>query len=266
MSSEVSSAPVQGERTGGVDVARDDWEQHWVEYAHRLEANPARLYRERLIVRALERHGGERRVLDIGSGTGELAAAVLAAQPDAEFLGLELSRSGVELARRKVPGASFEARDLMVAEPPSAERQGWATQAICSEVLEHLDDPETLLRNTIPYLAPGCLLIVTVPGGPMSAFDKHIGHRQHFRPDELRRLLERAGFEVERATGAGFPFFNLYRLAVMARGRRLVNAAGGTSRLARLVLGIFGALFHLNLDSSRWGWQTVAHARLPRAR
>jgi hypothetical protein len=127
-------------------------------------------------------------------------------------------------------------------------------------------DPETLLRNTIAYLAPGCLLIVTVPGGPMSAFDKHIGHRKHFDPEELRRVLERAGFEVERATGAGFPFFNLYRLVVMARGRRLVASEGGTSGLARLVLAVFGALFHLNLDSSRWGWQTVALARLPRAR
>ena len=133
-------------------------------------------------------------------------------------------------------------------------------------MLEHLDEPEALLTNAIPYLAPGCVLLVTVPGGPMSAFDRHIGHRKHYGPKELRRLLERAGFEVERVTGAGFPFFNLYRLVVILRGRRLVAeaAAGETSIPARLVMAGFGFLFNLNLDASRWGWQTVAYARLPR--
>ncbi|HET7855407.1 MAG TPA: class I SAM-dependent methyltransferase [Gaiellaceae bacterium] len=256
---------MQGENTEGLDTARDDWEQHWVEFAHRVPSNPARRYREELVVRALERDGGVERVLDIGSGTGDLAGAIVAALPQAELLGLELSKSGVELSRTKVPAARFEARDLMVATTPPPEQQGWATHAVCSEVLEHVDDPETLLRNVVPYLAPGCLLVVTVPGGPKSAFDRHIGHRRHFRPDELRTLLERVGFEVRHATGAGFPFFNLYRLAVMARGKRLASAKGGTSLLARLALGLFGLLFRLNLDASRWGWQTVAHARLPRA-
>jgi SAM-dependent methyltransferase len=247
-----------------VERDRDDWDQHWTDYAGSAAINPAQQYRQELIVRQLERDGSARRVLDIGSGTGDLAAAVQAAMPTAEILGLELSRAGVEISRLKVLGASFEERDLMLAEPPPAEYRGWATHALCSEVLEHLDEPEALLANAIPYLAPGCMLLVTVPGGPMSAFDRHIGHRKHFRPQELRELLERVGFEVERVTGAGFPFFNLYRLVVILRGKRLVAevADGETTILARLVMAVFGFLFHLNLDATRWGWQTVAYARL----
>ena len=57
--------------------------------------------------------------------------------------------------------------------------------------------------------------VVTVPGGPMSAFDRHIGHRRHFSPDDLRAVLLAAGFQVERTTGVGFPFFNLYRLVAI---------------------------------------------------
>jgi SAM-dependent methyltransferase len=206
-------------------------------------------------------------VLDIGSGTGDLVAEMRVALPAAQILGLELSKEGVDLSRLKVPDASFEERDLMVPEPPAVEQRAWATHAVCSEVLEHLDEPERLLRNTIPFLAPGSVLIVTVPGGPMSAFDRHIGHRRHFRPKELRRLLERTGFEVERVTGAGFPFFNLYRLAVILRGRRLVAdvSAGATRKPARFAMAFFGLLFRLNVDRTRWGWQTVAYARLPRA-
>lgn len=246
--------------------ARDDWDQHWADFAVAAKINPAQRYRHELIIRLLTRDGSPRRVLDIGSGTGDLAAEVRSALPAAEILGLELSREGVDLARRKVRDARFEERDLMVPEPPPEGQRTWATHAVCSEVLEHLDEPEQLLRNAVPYLAPGCVLIVTVPGGPMSAFDRHIGHRRHFRPKELRHVLEQAGFEVERATGAGFPFFNLYRIVVILRGRKLVSdvRAGDTRKPARIAMALFDLLFRLNLSRSRWGWQTVASARLPR--
>jgi len=35
-----------------------------------------------------------------------------------------------------------------------------------------------------------------VPGGPMSAFDRHVGHRRHFSAAALRQLLVNSGFEV----------------------------------------------------------------------
>jgi SAM-dependent methyltransferase len=204
-----------------------------------------------------------RRLLDIGSGPGDLALALRLAFNDAEILGLELSAAGVERAREKVPSATFLQRNLLEAREPEERFRRWATHAVCSEVLEHVDDPGRLLINAVPYLAPGCRLVVTVPGGPMSAFDRHIGHRRHYRAAELRELLERGGFRVEHATGAGFPFFNLYRLVVILRGRRLImdaeQAAAGSG--ARLTMRIFESLFRLNLASSRWGWQTIALAR-----
>jgi SAM-dependent methyltransferase len=210
----------------------------------------------------LAQEGSPERLLDLGSGTGDLALALRRAFPDAEILGFELSSAGIEAARRKVPSAMFLQRDLLEAGEPEERLRGWATHAVCSEVLEHVDDPGDLLANAVPYLAPTCRLVVTVPGGPMSAFDRHIGHRRHYRPPELRRLLEAAGFTVKRATGAGFPFFNLYRLVVVLRGRRLIGDAkqGGLGRSARLTMRTFESLFRLNLASSPWGWQTIALA------
>ena len=96
---------------------------------------------------------------------------------------------------------------------------------MCSEVLEHLDDPATLLGNALPNLAPGCRLVVTVPGGPRSAFDRHIGHRRHYNRRDLRRLLEGVGLRVDGVIAAGFPFHTLYRLAVILRGERLAHHA-----------------------------------------
>jgi hypothetical protein len=99
-------------------------------------------------------------------------------------------------------------RPQKLLQPVSAECPylGWADYAVCSEVLEHLDDPALFLRNSAALMSPGCTLIVTVPGGPMSAFDRHIGHRKHYLVSELRGLLERSGFSVKTAMAAGFPF------------------------------------------------------------
>jgi trans-aconitate methyltransferase len=242
--------------------ARDDWDRHWIEYAEANAHNPAQEYRRRLVLSLLR---DPERILDIGCGSGELASDLRGRFPAAEILGLDTSAAAVEIARRKVPGASFEQRDLLADTEPEARFSGWATHAVCSEVLEHIEEPAALLRNVTPYLASGCVLVVTVPGGPMSAFDRHIGHRAHFEPERLAEVLRDAGFDVERAVAAGFPFFNLYRLAVIASGKRLVEnfASGGEpSALESVGTRVFGGLFRLNLTKSPWGWQTVAVARL----
>jgi hypothetical protein len=99
----------------------------------------------------------------------------------------------------------------------------------------------------------------------MSAFDRHIGHRRHWRRHEIRTLLHDAGFKVERVTGVGFPFFNLYRSLVILRGKKLIDEStgrsGADSLLARAALGSFHVLIRPGLNSTRWGWQMIATAR-----
>jgi SAM-dependent methyltransferase len=165
----------------------DDWEQHWAGYADSAEVNPAQAYRRRLVMALLGVHGPRPRVLDIGSGQGDLAALIRARFPRADVVGVELSESGCEVSRRKVPDARFFRWDLLDGKAPPEELRGWATHAVCSEVLEHLDDPGLLLANARAFLSPECRLLVTVPGGPMSAFDRYIGHRRHYSRRDLRR-------------------------------------------------------------------------------
>jgi SAM-dependent methyltransferase len=247
----------------------DSWDTHWEQYAQSAEANPAQRYRRRLIFSWLDLPTSQPvRVLDIGSGQGDFAADLKRAFPQAEILGLELSHRGVEISKKKVPEGIFQEVDLLQPSFPPEHFQEWASHAVCSEVLEHLDDPRRLLANVRPYLRKGCKLIVTVPGGPMSHFDRHIGHRKHYTPGELRALLESAGYEVEWAGGAGFPFFNLYRLLVITRGKRLVRdvssqGSGGISFLARCAMRIFRILFLFNFGICPWGWQIIALARNP---
>jgi SAM-dependent methyltransferase len=247
----------------------DDWESAWVDFGESASRNPARDYRHRLILNALAPAGSAPRVLDCGSGQGDLALAIRQALPRAEIAGIELSQSGVELARRKLPDAQFFRGDLLRRSAPDTEPlRGWADVAVCSEVLEHVGHPATVLSNIGDYLRPNGSLIVTVPGGPMSAFDRHIGHRKHYRPTDLRTLVERAGYRIERVAAAGFPFFNIYKLAVIVRGQAVVqDASNNGSRLTKSLMDaaydVFRALFRFNLTSTRFGWQLLLVARRP---
>ena len=249
-------------------ASQDDWDAHWNLYAESAAENPAQRMRHEIIARLLCEDARKERMqlFDLGSGQGDLVQKLEPLLPKARFVGAELSESGVAISRRKVPAATFLVADIF--QPPAAlnEFANWATHAVCSEVLEHVDDPIAFLKRAGDYLAAGARLIVTVPGGPMSAFDRHIGHRQHFERRKIRSMLEEAGYSVERTYLSGFPFFNLYRLLVVARGLRLVQdaqtgSAGLPSSLARFAMKVFGVLFHANLLDSPFGWQVVATAR-----
>ena len=260
------SADERGPASGhaGRREAADDWDRHWGAYADSAARNPAQAFRRRIVIRELAARGMPRRVLDIGSGTGDLAADLLEAFANVEVLGLELSAEGVERARSKAPRAEFLRCDLSAQATPPEQYRGWATHAVCSEVLEHVDDPVGLLVNSRAFMAPGCVVVVTVPGGPVTAYDRHIGHRRHFDPSDLAQLLDAAGFDDVVARGAGFPFFNLYRLAMRALGDRVTDVTGSVRppATARLAMGAVAALLRFDTRLTSRGWQVVATARL----
>jgi SAM-dependent methyltransferase len=247
-------------------ASTDDWDHHWSQYGESAEDNPAQSYRRRLVLGLLDLHDGDR-LVDVGSGQGDLAATVQGAHPHVEILGLELGASGIAQAQRKVPGARFVQTNLLDPQDPGPDVAHWGTHATCSEVLEHVDDPEVLLANAAVYLQPGARVVITVPGGPRSAFDRYIGHRRHFTRRTLVEVIEAAGLRPERVMAAGFPFFNLYRLAVVARGERVIDDVRAGSDMdaggAGMVLRAFDRLFAANLPSTPFGWQLVAVATVP---
>lgn len=249
-------------------LAHDDWEAHWDQYAASASKNPGQNMRHSIVAGliGITNRGREKKILDIGSGQGDLIQKLEAKMPNAQFFGVELSKSGVEISKQKTKTARFLVADLTNSESEIPLLNGWATDAVCSEVLEHLDDPLNFLINIKKYLMSGGKLIVTVPGGPMSAFDLSIGHRQHFTKHSIHAFLVGAGFKVESVRLAGFPFFNLYRLAVIARGEKLAqdvstSHTGGYSKFAKLAMRVFSFLFHFNIGNSSFGWQIVAIAK-----
>ena len=237
----------------------DDWDSHWDTYGDNARANPAQEYRRKLITEQLRRSGPVRRLIDAGAGMGDLLRDLSEDFPDAELVGLEPSEIGRKCINRDVPRAQAINWDGLVELVPD-ELRGSASPLTCAEVLEHGDDPTVLLRNAVRGLAPGGTAVVTVPGGPKTAFDRHIGHRQHFRADGLHTMMEAAGLENVRVYRAGFPTFNLYKSALLLRGNKLVDdvASGNDSKAPGLVMRVFERGFASAVTrNSPFGWQLI---------
>ena len=73
------------------------------------------------------------------------------------------------------------------------------------ETLEHVDDPIFFLKNLRKNLKPGGLLILSTPNGFCFKYDKdkpyNPYHLDEFTKDELFRLLEQAGWCVDKYMG-----------------------------------------------------------------
>ena len=93
------------------EAEADDWDQHWEDFSALNTGNPAQHYRQTLAMRLLERDTSPQRLLDIGSGQGNFLDASAARWPEAELLGLEISRAGsASDARARAASACHPAR------------------------------------------------------------------------------------------------------------------------------------------------------------
>lgn len=141
------------------------------------------------------------RVLDYGCGdcTSLLELQALGADP----VGIEVDPTVRELAQQL--GVKVHVGKLEQLPEPDASFDA----VTLSQVIEHVTDPETLLRGLKAKLKPGGRLVVTTPNSRALSrqllgkkwLHWHIPfHQNHFNADALRRVLDRAGFDVERVS------------------------------------------------------------------
>ena len=141
--------------------------------------------------------GDGSRVLEYGAGDGRLLEAL--ARRGANVVGVEPSAS----ARRR---AADRGIDLF----PDLDGSSTAGESldliICWHVLEHLEDPGTVLSGLARFLKPGGNLLVSVPN--LASLQARIGgdrwfgqdvprHLTHFTPDGIEAIASGAGLEVE---------------------------------------------------------------------
>jgi 2-polyprenyl-3-methyl-5-hydroxy-6-metoxy-1,4-benzoquinol methylase len=99
-----------------------------------------------------------RRVLDVGCGAGRLGEALKGRQ-QAAVVGIELNEAAAAQARQRL-NQVLEG-DVECISLPFAP--GAFDAIVCGDILEHLREPERLLRRAREWLAPDGRLIASIP-------------------------------------------------------------------------------------------------------
>lgn len=121
-------------------------------------------------------------VLDVGCGNGVISRSL--GEQGFKVKGIDISAKTIEKARslNKFPNVTF---DVISAEQLVADGHKYHG-VICSEVLEHLSEPEKLLNILHQTLHTDGILIVTVPNGK--------GPRERFVTKPIVRLQKKNGW------------------------------------------------------------------------
>jgi 2-polyprenyl-3-methyl-5-hydroxy-6-metoxy-1,4-benzoquinol methylase len=110
-------------------------------------------------IKSRDMKGGK--ILDVGCGNGNISHYL--GSLGYNVLGIDISEKAIENARK---GNQFSNVEFRVLSAEQLREEGEGVDAIvCSEVLEHLTEPQELLQVLNRLLVAGGILIVTVPNG-----------------------------------------------------------------------------------------------------
>ena len=199
------------------------------------------------LLETAERGAGARNGLEVGSSTGA-------------FLRLAVERgwsmAGVELDARARRQHAETSPDIPVYPTVEAARNagvGGADAAWVLHTIEHLPDPEAVLRELSGLLAPGALIVATTPNGaslecrilgPLWEWWTPPAHLTLFSPGGARLLFERAGLEIvsietRRGDSSGMAAnvalapARLLKRSVAGRERQRSSVAAWSQRMAQ---------------------------------
>jgi 2-polyprenyl-6-hydroxyphenyl methylase / 3-demethylubiquinone-9 3-methyltransferase len=157
-----------------------------------------------------------KRVLDVGCGGGILADAM--ARKGAQVLGIDLSTKALKVAllhALEAHTANVEYREVS-AEDLAAEQPGAFDLVTCMEMLEHVPDPNSVVRACSTLVKPGgWVFFSTINRNPKSFLFAIVGaeyvlnllprgtheYTKFIRPSELAGYCRGAGLELAHTRG-----------------------------------------------------------------
>jgi SAM-dependent methyltransferase len=177
------------------------------------------------------------RVLEVGCGTGNVLRVLESVCVDGVVIGMDLFSQGLQYASQRTSCPLVQGN---MHSPPFGAKFDLIG---LFDVLEHLSDDERVLLDLHTMLAPGGILLLTVPAHSSlwSYFDEASHHRRRYEPDELESRLFHAGYQVEYLTQymAGiFPLVWLGRRLARWIGLRTADNRDRTNELARRELRV----------------------------
>lgn len=179
-------------------------------------------------------------VLELGSAPGRWLAWV-EHNLGLTTVGLDLDAEGTRLSRRLYPHLDVIRGNALQLPFPA----GTFGASFSLGLLEHFDDPVLLLREVRRTLAPGGIMVCSVPNiapGSVSRLHWRLFASHHFAThrtytlDDLVRLTQTAGFDVLHQEYNGLYIPRAQRLMGRLPGRGLLRRLESTRSASSLVV------------------------------
>lgn len=140
------------------------------------------------------------KILDYGSGVGTIDFYL--ASKGFMVDGLEISKSALQISEMsaKEIGVNNKVKFFNITKKIRSRYDA----IICSEVIEHIQKYNLLLKKFRTYLKKGGYLVITTPSinAPLykmkllENFDKEVGHVRRYDPKALRKEIKDLGFKI----------------------------------------------------------------------
>lgn len=151
-------------------------------------------------------------VLDVGCGNG--GNVHFCAMRGADIIIADIDAQKIEGTRQRLgetPARSV--RCLVTDSAPIPLETGTASRVVCTEVIEHVDDPRAFIAELVRVGQPGGLYLLSVPHPSSEELQRHVADPSYFeKPNHIRVISEEqfadwvseAGLEVISHTKYGF--------------------------------------------------------------
>lgn len=207
---------------------------------HTLSMNIDRLWRRRVV--RIVRRSQPHRILDLATGTGDLAIAMARHIQGSQVLGIDLSRGMLDVARHKVTTAGVDERvvlDLGEAEHLSIASDSIDVTTVAFGV-RNFGDLEAGLREIARVLKPGGKVVILEFSTPSNGLIRSIYHLYN------HRILPRIGGMISRDRSAyeylpdsieEFPAPALFLQLMHTAGFRNCHARSQSFGIAQIYIG-----------------------------
>lgn len=140
-------------------------------------------------------------VVDVGCGDG--GAVMFCAQRGAEIIAVDIDAEVIASMASRLAETPAKKYSTHVSDSnPLPIGDAVATRVVCSEVLEHVDDPGKVLAELVRIGKPGALYLLTVPDPLQENMQKHVAPDSYFEKPNHIRIIERQQF-ADMVSGAG---------------------------------------------------------------
>lgn len=158
-------------------------------------------------------------ILDIGCSSGFMLRFVKERLPRALIIGSDYVRGPLEHLAIELPDVPLLQFDLVTCPLPSDS----VDAVILLNVLEHIEDDSTALRQVYRILKPGGIVVIEVPANQRlyDVYDKLLMHQRRYSLRALREIAQKAGFRIVKHSHLGFFLYPGFWLTKMLNKRLL---------------------------------------------